>query len=155
MMAYILTFFSLEISFKRAVCQALYGDKVSLRLGCSWASAEQITGPENWGLVFVGGTGRYGSCTRACPLKLEMDQRYGFIFQDVFLPGCQMPFVTPPTLLSIRIWAKGISELKEFLSIRHLAKEAVPAPPESLGSWRKTLPAPCCLAGQLCISAAA
>lgn len=89
----------------------------------------------------MGGTGRYGSCTRACPLKLEMDQRYGFIFQDVFLPGCQMPFVTPPTLLSIRIWAKRISELKEFLSVRHLAQEAVPAPLGSLGSWRKTPPA--------------
>jgi len=72
-------------------------------LGGSCVSAKLITGPGKENAVFVEGRGRYGSCTRACPLKLEMDERYGFIFQDMFLPGCQMPFVTPQILLSIRI----------------------------------------------------
>lgn len=144
--------FSLEISFKWAECRGSLWEQsftqAGLQLG--WWQGQRT---KAWCLWEA--QGRYGSYTRACPLKLEMDQRYGFIFQDVFLPGCQMPFVTPPTLLSIRIWAKRISELKEFLSVRHLAQEAVPAPPGSLGSWRKTLPAPCCLADQLHISAAA
>lgn len=84
------------------------------------------------------GRGRYGSCMRACPLKLEIEERYGFSFQDMFLPRCQVPFVTPQIFAVYQDLGKKVFQsLRSFFPYGILSKGAVSIPLRSLESLRK------------------
>lgn len=68
---------------------------------------------------------------KGCPIKLEIVWRYRLILKDIFLPGCQVPFVTPWILLSIRIQVKkkSVSQLKEFIQQKFYTVEGAVSNP--------------------------